>query len=1647
MKNTKNSGSGSTVFSGALNNLNYLSGGVDAQTLLYSFTIDFGTLTGAKSFGPKFDLKMMFSALGTLGDENERGLGRGWSFDLPFYDSTQQLITLPGGRSFKVYNSNFSDSSKPDLQNPWATSYKLKDIGIYGITVNSNQMVLIVLKTGEEYLLAYENPYGYLYKYTAPNGQYLIFDFNHKGGEVYQLIGIEDDSQKELLQVDYDSTYARTTLNLYPETTTVKTFALDHSGTNHTLKEFTILGNGESLVTSFKYKEEYLTLSQGGSVLMSPISEVVHPSGAIEQIDYDGQIYPPAQSPWADFLPGVSEYRQYNTYGSLETSTYQSSSELHNFLGKGASGVTWEDATDSLANHIGSYTYKNTVVIGNKTTTYQFNKFHQLRFIEEWFGNTEIKKVIELKYYTDGKEDRPLNEQVYCYNLQKSVIITLQDHSDKDNLKSKVLQTDYQYDNYGNILSQQNVDGTQVTNTYYTENPEIGSGCPAHPYGMQAFLKQAVYKPASDNFSTPSKITDFTYKGINKIDSTEAVFIVPETETFAGQITTFTYYNTDKSKPYYGKPHTKSISLNDKTTIHTYGYAIDDNKLSMTATETITGHDDATMTRSESKNYLNGQVVEQIDREGVITSYEYDPIGRVIAETHGVGSAYASKTDYKYIAIPDLTTDENYDNIKENIGYGWVIQEKNISEQAEIHTYYDGAKREIREYRKDTNGTFRKVSQIDYDGQGRKDTQWYFDYDLKVDSETTYTKSSTHTYGDWGEVKEKVSNDGIIQIQTLDPFKLQVTLQTIRRDDVNDPSKITEAINPTRITFDLFKNIRRIKRLDDEGKVYSRKTMVHDGFGRLKSIVNSAGDRARIGAYDSFDRMQSFLHFDKTLHTVAYADFSSESLLREVVAIIAKSEQKLGAQNYDGIGRIVSREVLGTTTHFTYPTGSGTLKPAKSLNTRGQTTLFSFVPELNQPSRIATYTTGVEIGDWNNTSIESYNHYTYTNSDDTDWPLGQLKNATDARGNKYDYNYTSIGTLASTIQTVDDTPKTILNDHATLLGKVRSATVNGRSITLNYDDQGKLEEMIDGNIKIETGFNSFGSIQSEKIFEGDILIQTTEITYDSFGRESLRTITAGQTTTIQSSFNQLDKLISRTVTSVAGTLTETFEYDAKSRLIKYATNAEAKLELLPTGQNGKPFTTQTFKYDGLDNITELTTTFPNSQEMDTATYTYTNNRLRSITHSLTSGDNAYWSPMFFDYDEDGNLISIDEERMTYTVSGRLKSRAGVNYVYDAFNRLLTSGDTTRLYLKDEVINEFDAASNLDKVNFIKLGNATVAEIAQDQTSILGRDHKNSVFSVTSGATTTPITYTPYGGGSSSTRTGFAGNLKDVSEGHYPLGNGTRAYLPGLAAFSSMDSYSPFSGGGLNPYRYCHGDPINLIDPSGHISHEASLGLGIAFFLIDILAFVLAIPSGGTSLAIAAAATTLGGVSSTLGIAADSMAIADENQDKDRSTTEERLGVASTAFGMASLLVGGFGESATKGVKKMDEHRKSRKSKKAEGPSQHNTGRGKDQGKDQAQQPNKIDEDLSNKGLGKSILQNTLGYDSDKLALTSSYDFITGKLSKGIDSKTEFSAGLFNITGSTGGLVFWATTSVWNVSPQDNEDLAEDKYGLPKNPEM
>lgn len=164
-----------------------------------------------------------------------------------------------------------------------------------------------------------------------------------------------------------------------------------------------------------------------------------------------------------------------------------------------------------------------------------------------------------------------------------------------------------------------------------------------------------------------------------------------------------------------------------------------------------------------------------------------------------------------------------------------------------------------------------------------------------------------------------------------------------------------------------------------------------------------------------------------------------------------------------------------------------------------------------------------------------------------------------------------------------------------------------------------------------------------------------------------------------------------------------------------------------------------------------------------------------------------------------------------------------------------------------------------------------------------------------------ISYTPYGGSRKvrNLPAGFNGQRVDPVSQCYHLGNGARSYNPVLMRFNSPDRFSPFGAGGINPYAYCLGDPINRSDPSGHISV-----LGTTTSIIGLVLGALSIFAGGAGIAtIALSLASLGTGAASVGleISAHSKIDSRPADAKNEESTAAILGIISAVTGAAAML--------------------------------------------------------------------------------------------------------------------------------------------------
>ncbi|WP_082930391.1 RHS repeat-associated core domain-containing protein [Pseudomonas silesiensis] len=168
------------------------------------------------------------------------------------------------------------------------------------------------------------------------------------------------------------------------------------------------------------------------------------------------------------------------------------------------------------------------------------------------------------------------------------------------------------------------------------------------------------------------------------------------------------------------------------------------------------------------------------------------------------------------------------------------------------------------------------------------------------------------------------------------------------------------------------------------------------------------------------------------------------------------------------------------------------------------------------------------------------------------------------------------------------------------------------------------------------------------------------------------------------------------------------------------------------------------------------------------------------------------------------------------------------YHYDPLDRLISHALTDtlerqRFYCKSRLATEIQGAM---RYSIVQHGEQLLAQQRSEGdaagTTLLATDQQRSVLQAfKANHPRQIIAYSPYGHrpleNGLLSLLGFNGERPDPVTGCYLLGNGRRTFNPVLMRFTSPDSLSPFEKGGLNPYAYCLGDPINRSDPNGQFS--------------------------------------------------------------------------------------------------------------------------------------------------------------------------------------------------------------------------------------
>ncbi|VVD91188.1 RHS repeat domain-containing protein [Pandoraea anhela] len=638
-----------------------------------------------------------------------------------------------------------------------------------------------------------------------------------------------------------------------------------------------------------------------------------------------------------------------------------------------------------------------------------------------------------------------------------------------------------------------------------------------------------------------------------------------------------------------------------------------------------------------------------------------------------------------------------------------------------------------------------------------------------------------------------------------------------------------------------FDEVEREERLRVDDSLVSRHVFVYDGLGRRVSVTEPEVGTTTF-TYDVADRIETQTLPDDTVVKHTYAPHS----LDDAVAGIYVNDVPVGEREFDGLMRVVCQTVGARKS--TWKFDGDRVHPCEETTPAGDTLVYDVNPSL--PTRMMHRTSG-----------------TLRMAYDYDPQSGLMLSATSQTGGPSVLGYTckrdSAGNLCEETW-ADDEGERVAEHTWTLTGRPSSYTdVTGKVHEYHYDASiARLSDVKCADIHVELTYDAFNRVHEQILKQGGAHKLRTTLTYDDLGREILREFEAPShpVFSISQTYDGLDRIVTRErKLGDSVELSETFSYDTRSRPnLYYAIGTLAPHDPHAPDQQ---IQVQQWEYDELDNVTKVTTWHQGPDKPPgVATYHYDNpvdpTRLTSLVRSDYGDANGTQT---FRYDDAGRMIEVEGgHSVTYNAFDQIVavSRDGVEQAAYRYNGMDEQTHVSmpsqpvrkRMFREHRLVTEIRGTFSK---TYLPGGLGDIDEAGT--LHVYATDRKSSVAHVLDAqGQRREILYSPSGYRLPDTALdgvpGQDGEMVDTATQWVWLGN-SRMYSPVLARFMVPDSFVPFDGGGYNGYARL--DPVNTIDPSGHVPKWLLIVAAVA---VAVVAIAAAVVTAGGLTAIATAAT-------------------------------------------------------------------------------------------------------------------------------------------------------------------------------------------------
>lgn len=1029
-------------------------------------------------------------------------------------------------------------------------------------------------------------------KIYSPEGRAIYLEYSNVPGG--RLLRTIRDENQRLLTVDVSNGSSRvSSITLWPDSSADR-LVIELTQRKGELQKITVLSDKKF---SGAWGFEYQAVTD-----LNVITRLDLPTGGTEKIRYQssGLLLPPGAPMRA--LPAVSSHT-IESHNGQPAITREYTYSSRNYLGY-ASSVKWRDDGDNLYEANADYRYSSTedLVQGKQTirrTVRTYNRFHLQ--VEETV--TQNGKVTRNSTQYHDKANVHFDNQPANLQLPAKVEVTYTDTSIRN--RERIETTLTEYDDCGNILKKVSPTGIVEVFEYYPVG--ASDGCPADGFGEQRWLKSKTLKPAPGFAPAPTMVTHYSYVELPSANSERGKFlavaqesVIQDGQTEPVLIITWDYESNLISKS-FGRVKQKTETVTGVTTTFDYSYEFIDGVLCTHTT--LTAAYGCRSSTSTWQNISTGAEVKVVEQLGVTIKTDHDRLGRKTLEMVAPETSGQAVKTYSY-KLPEIR-DEPYEIHSVAVNGATTV------------TRFDGMSREsvIEIQDLDTvKEPMRAIYRANYDLLGQLIEEVNTDW---LDGKP-YAMSTRHTYDDWGNRNASIGPDGVLSNDSYDPILLTQT-------------QGLDKAGTTVLTKNVFGKNDSVERFDRNGNSIGITEYLYDGLGRCVQQINPDGHTTRFG-YDFADRLIMTKLPDGTCIKKQFVAHSTENLATHIWV----NDYLVGQRTYDGLLRVTSTTVGGRTETFTYEGAQP--NPATRVTASGKVVSYKYDPALNNQMT--------------ERSVEGSSHlsanFTY---DCTHARLTEASSPDHQQQLVYSLSGQHIGDQFGDQGLLSAGQRHSLNGLP-----LQYTDASGVEQTTRYDALCRIAKVEQGSVTADYHYDSFGRVGKIETVDNQTKRKlTTQLEYDDFGREVRRllTVDSNQPEELTQQFDSSDRLVRRTLKQGQNVLRdETFAYDSRGRLEQFQCSGK----YLPVDLAGKAIHSQTYVYDQLDNITQLTTRFADGENIATYAYGYLDKtQLSRVTH--THPDYASQQTTFT-YDDDGNQLN-DEcgRRMIYDDLGRLASVA------------------------------------------------------------------------------------------------------------------------------------------------------------------------------------------------------------------------------------------------------------------------------------------------------------------------------------------------------------------------------------------------------